>query len=100
MSDPADPDPDPELDEIERALADRPQTLASVVSTLDAYAGAGLQGNPLVQSLGIELQRGNRIGVGPALARQQPQAVADLGDAEHARRIGERVLRRARIAGA
>ena len=30
--------------------------------------GAGLQGNQLVQSLGLELQRGNRIGVGPYLA--------------------------------
>ena len=29
--------------------------------------GAGLQGNPLVQSLGIELQRGSRIAVGPDL---------------------------------
>ena len=29
--------------------------------------GAGLQGNALVQSLGIELERGDRIGVGPNL---------------------------------
>jgi NADH dehydrogenase len=29
--------------------------------------GAGLQGNKLVQSLGLELQKGNRIGVGPEL---------------------------------
>ena len=29
--------------------------------------GAGSQGNPLVQTLGLELQRGNRIGVGPDL---------------------------------
>jgi len=29
--------------------------------------GAGLTGNPLVQSLGLDLQRGNRIGVGPDL---------------------------------
>ena len=29
--------------------------------------GAGLQGNRLVQTLGLELQRGNRIGVGPDL---------------------------------
>ncbi len=29
--------------------------------------GAGLQGNELVQSLGIELERGNRVGVGPDL---------------------------------
>src|SRR5262249_5726790 len=30
--------------------------------------GAGLQGNPLVNGFGIELQRGNRIAVGPSLA--------------------------------
>jgi NADH:ubiquinone reductase (H+-translocating) len=30
--------------------------------------GAGLQGNPIVQSLGIQLERGNRIGVGPDLS--------------------------------
>src|SRR5262249_61257194 len=29
--------------------------------------GAGLQGNPLVQTLGVDLQRGNRLGVGPDL---------------------------------
>src|SRR4029077_8429978 len=34
---------------------------------LDAHTlvwGAGMQGNPIVQSLGLELERGNRIGVG------------------------------------
>ncbi|MFL5929518.1 MAG: NAD(P)/FAD-dependent oxidoreductase [Gaiellaceae bacterium] len=42
--------------------------------------GAGLQGNRLVQSLGIELQRGNRIGVGPDLALPDHPEVYALGD--------------------
>jgi NADH dehydrogenase len=42
--------------------------------------GAGLQGNPLVQTLGIELQRGNRIGVGPDLALPEHPEVYVLGD--------------------
>ncbi|HEY1365463.1 MAG TPA: NAD(P)/FAD-dependent oxidoreductase [Gaiellaceae bacterium] len=43
--------------------------------------GAGLQGNKLVQSLGIELQRGNRIGVGPDLALPDHPEVYVPGDA-------------------
>jgi NADH dehydrogenase len=43
--------------------------------------GAGLQGNPLVQTLGLELQRGNRIGVGPDLALPDHPEVYVLGDA-------------------
>jgi NADH:quinone reductase (non-electrogenic) len=43
--------------------------------------GAGLQGNPLVQTLGLELQRGNRIGVGPDLALPDYPEVYVLGDA-------------------
>ena len=43
--------------------------------------GAGLQGNKLVQSLGIELQRGNRIGVGPDLALPDHPEVFVPGDA-------------------
>jgi NADH dehydrogenase len=43
--------------------------------------GAGLQGNTLVQTLGIELQRGNRIGVGPDLALPDHPEVYVLGDA-------------------
>jgi NADH:quinone reductase (non-electrogenic) len=43
--------------------------------------GAGLQGNPLVQTLGLELQRGNRIGVGPDLAIPDQPEVYVLGDA-------------------
>src|SRR5207249_11436555 len=42
--------------------------------------GAGLQGNALVQSLGIELQRGNRIAVGPDLALPGHPEVFVVGD--------------------
>jgi NADH dehydrogenase len=42
--------------------------------------GAGLQGNALVQSLGIELQRGNRIAVGPDLALPEHPDVYVVGD--------------------
>jgi NADH:ubiquinone reductase (H+-translocating) len=42
--------------------------------------GAGLQGNPLVQSLGLELQRGNRIGVGPELTLPDRSEVYVVGD--------------------
>jgi NADH dehydrogenase len=42
--------------------------------------GAGLQGNPLVQSLGVELQRGNRIGVGPDLTLPDHPEVYVVGD--------------------
>jgi NADH:ubiquinone reductase (H+-translocating) len=43
--------------------------------------GAGLQGNQLVQTLGLELQRGNRIGVGPDLALPDHPEVYVPGDA-------------------
>ena len=42
--------------------------------------GAGLQGNPLVQSFGIELQRGNRIAVGPDLTLPDHSEVYVIGD--------------------
>jgi NADH dehydrogenase len=42
--------------------------------------GAGLQGNPLVQTLGIELQRGSRIAVGPDLALPDRPEVYLIGD--------------------
>jgi NADH dehydrogenase len=51
---------------------------------LDAHTlvwGAGLQGNQLVQSLGLELERGNRVGVGPELdlpGRDEVYAVGDI----------------------
>ena len=43
--------------------------------------GAGLQGNRLVQTLGLELQRGNRIGVGGDLTVPDHPEVYVLGDA-------------------
>jgi NADH:ubiquinone reductase (H+-translocating) len=42
--------------------------------------GAGLQGNRLVQTLGLELQRGNRIGVGSDLTLPDHPEVYVLGD--------------------
>jgi NADH dehydrogenase len=42
--------------------------------------GAGLQGNQLVQTLGLELQRGNRIAVGPDLSLPDHPEVYVLGD--------------------
>jgi NADH dehydrogenase len=42
--------------------------------------GAGLQGNELVQSLGLELQRGNRIAVGPDLSLADHPEVYVIGD--------------------
>jgi NADH:quinone reductase (non-electrogenic) len=51
--------------------------------TLNAHTlvwGAGLQGNPLVQSLGLELQRGNRIAVGPDLTLPDHPEVYVVGD--------------------
>jgi NADH dehydrogenase len=81
-----------------KALADRTvevrtgQLVSSVSSTrvtlksgeeLEAHTlvwGAGLQGNQLVQTLGLELQRGNRIGVGPDLTVPEHPEVYVLGD--------------------
>lgn len=51
--------------------------------TLDAHTlvwGAGLQGNALVQSLGLDLQRGNRIAVGPDLTVADRPEVYVIGD--------------------
>jgi NADH dehydrogenase len=57
-------------------------TLASgeVIPAHTLVWGAGLQGNSLVQSLGIELQRGNRIGVGPDLELPGYPGVYAIGD--------------------
>jgi NADH dehydrogenase len=52
-------------------------------TALDAHTlvwGAGLQGNQLVQSLGLELERGNRIGVGPELTVADHPEVYAVGD--------------------
>jgi NADH dehydrogenase len=42
--------------------------------------GAGLQGNELVRSLGLELERGNRLGVGSALNLSEHPEVYVVGD--------------------
>jgi NADH dehydrogenase len=50
---------------------------------LDAHTlvwGAGLQGNQLVHSLGLDLERGNRIGVGPELTIAGHPEVFAIGD--------------------
>jgi NADH:ubiquinone reductase (H+-translocating) len=52
-------------------------------TTLSAHTlvwGAGLQGNALVRSLGLDLQRGNRIGVGPELSLADHPDVYAVGD--------------------
>jgi NADH:ubiquinone reductase (H+-translocating) len=52
-------------------------------TVLDAHTlvwGAGLQGNRLVQSLGLELEKGNRIGVGPELSLPAHPEVFAVGD--------------------
>ena len=51
--------------------------------TINAHTlvwGAGLQGNQLVQSLGLELERGNRIGVGADLTLPDHPEVYVVGD--------------------
>jgi NADH dehydrogenase len=57
-------------------------TLASgeVIPAHTLVWGAGLQGNRLVQSLGIDLERGNRIGVGPELELPGYPEVYVVGD--------------------
>jgi NADH dehydrogenase len=42
--------------------------------------GAGLQGNPVVQSLGVQLERGSRIGVGADLTLADHPEVFVVGD--------------------
>jgi NADH:quinone reductase (non-electrogenic) len=42
--------------------------------------GAGLQGNALVRSLGLELERGNRVAVGPELTLANHPEVYVVGD--------------------
>jgi NADH:ubiquinone reductase (H+-translocating) len=57
-------------------------TLASgeVIPAHTLVWGAGLQGNELVQSLGVELERGNRIGGGPDLELPGYPGVYVIGD--------------------
>jgi NADH:quinone reductase (non-electrogenic) len=74
---------------VEVITGDRVQSVASTRVTLASGTvipahtlvwGAGLQGNSLVQSLGIELQRSNRIGVGPDLELPGHPGVYVVGD--------------------
>jgi NADH:ubiquinone reductase (H+-translocating) len=51
-----------------------------VISAHTLVWGAGLQGNGLVQTLGIELERGNRIAVGPDLELPGSPGVFVVGD--------------------
>jgi NADH:ubiquinone reductase (H+-translocating) len=51
-----------------------------VLKTHTLVWGAGLQGNELVRSLGIELQRGDRLGVGPDLTMTEHPEVYVVGD--------------------
>ena len=51
-----------------------------VLKTHTLVWGAGLQGNPLAQSLGIELQRGNRVGVDSDLTLADHPEVFVVGD--------------------
>jgi NADH dehydrogenase len=43
--------------------------------------GAGLQGNAILASLGVELQKGNRVGVGPDLRIPEHPEIFAVGDA-------------------
>ena len=52
----------------------------SVIEAHTLVWGAGLQGNSLVQSLGLELERGNRIGVEPDLTVPGRAEVFAVGD--------------------
>jgi len=70
------------LGEIVSSIAPTRVTLKSG-TVLEAHTlvwGAGLQGNRLVQSLGLELERGNRIGVGPELTVPDHPDVYAIGD--------------------
>jgi NADH:quinone reductase (non-electrogenic) len=51
-----------------------------VLKTHTLVWGAGLQGNPLAQSLGIELERGNRVGVDSDLTLADHPEVFVVGD--------------------
>jgi NADH dehydrogenase len=51
-----------------------------VVNAHTLVWGAGLQGNPLVQMLGVPLEKGNRIPVGPDLSIEGHPEVFAVGD--------------------
>ena len=65
-----------------KSIAPTRVTLKSgtVIAAHTLVWGAGLQGNQLVQSLGLELARGNRIPVGPDLTAQGHPELYAVGD--------------------
>jgi len=68
--------------EIVQSIAPTRVTLKSgtVIPAHTLLWGAGLQGNALVQSLGLELERGNRIAVEPDLRLASRPEVFPVGD--------------------
>jgi NADH dehydrogenase len=68
--------------EIVQSITPTRVTLKSgtVIPTHTLVWGAGLQGNALVQSLGLELERGNRIAAEPDLRLAGRQEVFPVGD--------------------
>jgi NADH dehydrogenase len=70
------------LGEVVESISDTRVKLKSgtVIEAHTLVWGAGLQGNALVQALGLELERGNRIGVGPDLRVADHTEVFAVGD--------------------
>jgi NADH:quinone reductase (non-electrogenic) len=70
------------LGEVVESISDTRVKLKSgtVIEAHTLVWGAGLQGNALVQSLGLQLERGNRIGVGPDLRVAGHPEVFAVGD--------------------
>ena len=70
------------LGEAVAAIAPTRVTLKSgtVLKAHTLVWGAGLQANPIVQSLGVELQRGNRVPVEPDLSLADRPEVFAIGD--------------------
>jgi NADH:quinone reductase (non-electrogenic) len=70
------------VDEVVASVAPTRVTLKSgrVLKAHTLIWGAGLQGGAVVRSLGLELQRGHRIPVGPDLALAQHPEVFAVGD--------------------
>ena len=68
--------------EIVESIAPTRVTLKSgtVITAHTLVWGAGLQGNPLVQSLGLELERGNRIAAEPDLGSRATPRCSSVGD--------------------
>jgi NADH:quinone reductase (non-electrogenic) len=68
--------------EIVQSVAPTRVTLKSgtVIPAHTLVWGAGMEGNPLVRSLGLELERGNRIAAEPDLSLAGHQEVFPVGD--------------------